>query len=72
MHMLHVTHLLHILYWTKIWTPAYYMPTDEFNEFLKIYLDNVKGVDLDMKSLTEEFNLFTVYIVFRKFQVENC
>ena len=21
--MLHVTHLLHILYWTKIWTPAY-------------------------------------------------
>ena len=24
MHMLHVTHLLHILYWTKIWTPAYY------------------------------------------------
>ena len=23
MHMLHVTHLLHILYWIKIWTPAY-------------------------------------------------
>ena len=23
MHMLHVTHLLHILYWIKSWTPAY-------------------------------------------------
>ena len=23
MHMLHVTHLLRILYWIKIWTPAY-------------------------------------------------
>jgi len=22
MHMLHVTHLLHIPYWIKIWTPA--------------------------------------------------
>ena len=50
----------------------YYMLTDEINEFLEIYLDNVKGVDLDMKSLTEEFNLFTVYIVFRKFWFENC
>ena len=48
------------------------MLTDEINEFLEIYLDNVKGVDLDMKSLTEEFNLFTVYIVFRKFWFENC
>ena len=48
------------------------MPDEEINEFLKIYLENVKGSDLDMESLTEEFNLFTVYIVFRKFQVENC
>ena len=24
MHMLHVTHLLHIVYWIKIWTPACY------------------------------------------------
>ena len=24
MHMLHVTHLLHILYWIKSWTPAYW------------------------------------------------
>ena len=50
----------------------YYMPDEEINEFLEIYLDNVKRVDLDMKSLTEEFNLFTVYIVFRKFWLENC
>ena len=50
----------------------YYMLTDEINEFLEIYLDNVKGVDLDMESFTEEFNLFTVYIVFRKFWLENC
>ena len=50
----------------------YYMLTDEINEFLEIYLENVKGSDLDMESLTEEFNLFTVYIVFRKFWLENC
>ena len=45
----------------------YYMPDEEINEFLEIYLDNVKGSDLDMESLKAEFNLFTVYIVFRKF-----
>ena len=38
-----------------------YMPDEEINEFLKVYLDNVKGFDVDMESLTEEFNLFTVY-----------
>ena len=48
------------------------MPEDEINEFFEIYLDNVKGSDLDMESLTEEFNLFTVYIVFRKFWFKNC
>ena len=49
----------------------YYMPDEEINEFLEIYLDNVKGSDLDMESLTAEFNLFTVYIVFCKFRVKN-
>ena len=38
-----------------------YMPDEEINEFLKVYLDNLKGYALDMESLTEEFNLFTVY-----------
>ena len=31
MHMLHVTHFLHILYWIKIWTPAYITPKALFN-----------------------------------------
>ena len=29
MHMLHVTHLLHILYWIKIWTHAYHVTDPE-------------------------------------------
>ena len=49
----------------------YYMPDEEINEFLEIYLENVEESDLDMESLTEEFNLFTVYIVFCKFRVKN-
>ena len=48
----------------------YYMPDEDINEFLETYLENSEGSDLDLESLTEEFNLFTVYIVFCKFWVE--
>ena len=50
----------------------YYMPDEEINEFLEIYLDNVQGYDLNIETLTEEFNLFSVYIVFRKFRMKSC
>ena len=36
MHMLHVTHLLHILYWIKIWTPAYTAISDAKIQLLNI------------------------------------
>ena len=49
----------------------YYMPDEDINEFLETYLENSEGSDLDLESLTEEFNLFTVYIVFCKFWVKN-
>ena len=49
----------------------YYMPDEDINEFLETYLENSEGSDLDLESLTVEFNLFTVYIVFCKFWVKN-
>ena len=50
----------------------YYMPDEEINEFLEIYLDNVQGYDLNIETLTKEFNLFSIYIVFRKFRMKSC
>ena len=50
----------------------FYMPDEEINEFLEIYLDNVQGYDLNIETLTEELNLFSVYIVFRKFRLKSC
>ena len=49
----------------------YYLPDEEINEFLEIYLDNVKASYLNIETLKEEFNLFSAYIVFRKFRMKS-
>ena len=69
MHILHVTHLLHILYWIKIWTPAY---IEDYKVAIIIYLlgkeaDSEACFETDSKSLFSTWFSSLKFLKFQKF-----